>query len=78
MTNEVIKKDVCKIAMTFAWMWGIMETLKEDFPRLDEKENTMTGQNNIECLLSWAEEYIATEQEDITEFFEVKMKKYIS
>ncbi len=68
MTNEVIKKDVCTTAMTFAWMWGIMETLEENFSRMDEKENTITDQKNIECLLSWANEYISTGQEDITYF----------
>lgn len=51
-------------AIHLARMWGVHETLEEDFPEFNQG-----------LLFEWAEEFVSTEQTDDVMFFKEKLEQ---
>ena len=62
---------ICNVAIQFARMWGVAETLDEAIPN-------HTSQQNADIMLKWAKEYVDCEKsgsiESILEFFRLKLE----
>lgn len=67
-------KEVYETAIKLARIWGVMETL-ENIPSMKEVPTTDENQN-MDSILSWAEEYVNSGQTDMLEFMKAKLNKY--
>lgn len=67
-------KEVYETAINLARVWGVMEAL-EDIPSMKEVPTTDENEN-MESILSWAEEFIVTKAPDMLEFMKEKLNKY--
>ena len=65
-------KEIYETAINLARIWGVMETL-ENIPSMKE---IPTNDENMDSILSWAEEYVSTGQTDMLEFMKAKLNKY--
>lgn len=68
------KKEVYETAIKLARIWGVMEKL-ENIPSMKEVPTTDENEN-MESILSWAEEYVCTGKDDMLEFMKEKLNKY--
>lgn len=65
MTNN---EDYMKIAITFARMYGVAEALEPFQSKPFDDFNTM--------IQEWTTEFLESNQEDVIQFFEDKIKPY--
>ena len=70
--KNLMTTEICKIAVQLAEMWGIMETLE------DCKCFGGCGMpQNVSRLIGWAQEFVASEGDDLSDFFERKVKQML-
>lgn len=77
-SDENENRLVCRAAVRFSRMWGVMETLGK-LPPVDPDRDS--GREYEDRIIEWAREYIASEQWNTDEndtaltFFETKISK---
>lgn len=65
-------REVYETAIRLARMWGVIQTLEE----INEMEEFPTTDENVESIISWAEEYVESGQNDMFEFMKRKLQLY--
>ncbi len=65
--NEKVDVKVYELAIFFARMWGVAETL-ESVPNIEFKMMR-------DKVMEWAKECIACQEKDFVKFFQKKMKE---